>query len=86
MSAKTARTVTSIAWRINDGYEVRTYFADGDCDLYCADNQPDISDAYLPTSHPRALGRRTLWRLARQTALERAASLGVSASLVFEER
>jgi hypothetical protein len=89
MSEKTTDTITSIGWRINDdgdGYEVRTYFAAGGCDLYCAGNHPGISDAYLPTSDPRALDRRTLRRLARQTALERAAALGVSALLVSEER
>jgi hypothetical protein len=56
-------TVTSITWKINDegdGYEVWTYFKNGDHDLYCAGNHPDISDAYLPTSDPRALDRRTL--------------------------
>jgi hypothetical protein len=82
-------TVTSIGWRINDdgdGYEVRTYFAGGCCDLYSAGNHPGISDAYLPSSDPRALDRRTLRQFARQTALERAAALGVSASLVSEER
>jgi hypothetical protein len=81
--------VTSIMWKVNDdgdGYEVRTYFAGGDYNIDCAGNHPDISDAYLPTADPRALGRRTLRRLARQTALEQAAALGVPASLVSEER
>jgi hypothetical protein len=79
--------VTSITWTVNDdGYQVRTYFAGGGCDLYSAVNHPRVSDAYLPTSDPRALDRRTLRRFARQTALERAAALGVSANLVSEER
>ena len=89
MSATTTDTVSSITWRINeegDGYEVRTCFAGSDWEAYCAGNHPDISDAYLAVTDPRALGRRTLRRFARQTALERAVALGVSASLVFEDR
>jgi hypothetical protein len=89
MSEMPTDTATSIEWRINDegdGYEVRTYFAGGDCEVYRAGNHPDISDAYLAVADPRALDRHTLRRFARQTALERAAALGVSASLVFEER
>jgi hypothetical protein len=54
--------------------------------FYGAGNHPGISDAYLPTPDPRALGRRTLQRFARQTALERASALGISESLVSEER
>jgi len=89
MSARSTGTVTSIAWRVNDdgtGYEVRTYFAGGDFDVYCAGNHPDISDAHLAVTDPGALDRRSLRRFARQTALERAAALGVPASLVSEER
>jgi hypothetical protein len=89
MSVMTIDTATPIMWKVNDdgdGYEVRTYFAGGDCDVYCAGNHPSISDAYLAVTDPRALGRRTLRRIARQTALERAAALGVPASLVFEDR
>jgi len=76
-------------WKVNDdgdGYEVRTHFPGGDCDVYCAGNHPDISDAYLAVADPRALDRRTLPSFARRTALERAAALGVPTSLVFEER
>jgi hypothetical protein len=89
MSAMTTDTATSIEWRINeqgDGYEVRTYFAGGDCEVYCAGNHPTVSDTYLPTSDPRALDRHTLRCFARQTARERATALGVPASVVSEER
>jgi hypothetical protein len=89
LSAKTTRKVSSITWRINDdgdGHEVRSYFAVGDSDVYCAGNHPGISDAWMPTSDPRAPDCRTLRLFAQQTALERAVSLGVLGSPGSEER
>ena len=83
---KTAEKPCRIGWRTHpEGYEVITYYRDGDISIYEAGNHPQESSTYIPSTDLHAVSPERLEEWAKQTAYETAVECGLPESAVFHD-